>query len=750
MRCLFLIVFIFISSTLFSQITGKIKDVETGADLTGAVICHQTDSSISDENGRFTLLNCPENITELTVSHVGYKTRQFILSSDEHFQILLLEPDPYKIEEVTVRSSLMDQKLKTSVSSPGIVKSAILDIEYPANIAVSLNSIPGVFIAEGNKNTNRITIRGMGSRTPYSSNRIKAYLDEIPLTRGDGTTVIEDIDVSGISRMEVLKGPSSSIYGSGLGGTIRLYTDSPLENGFTLSGKSGISTFNSYHNSINLASRGDKAFINAGFNQFSGNGFRENSRYFRNNLRLNGSLDFDKLELNFYSLFIEVDAEIPSSLDVETFRNNPSAAAQNWLEINGKEQYSGLIGGLGLNYQLNNKINLKSTLFTNYRNAREKRPFNNLNENSINYGIRSQIGFNTGRIKALVGSELFTESYKWKIFETIEGESGTLNNKNREKREYLNIFALFKAKLSERILLESGMNINFLSYRLYDQFLNDGNDISGSFKYDKIISPRLGLIYNLNKYNFYGNIGHGFSHPSLEETLSPEGERNTSLQPEKAWNYELGMRGPLLNNRLYFDLAFYRIDLKNIIVTKRLTEEIFYGVNAGKTRHFGLELFSQYLVYQRNEFGSVFLDFSYSISGNHFLNFMDDGIDFSGNILPGIPANKVNTTLRAEHRSGLSLYLNYRNTGKQYLNDSNTSTYESYSVTDIKFQYSTDKLNHVGIKLFTGINNLFDKRYASMILVNAPSFGESLPRYYYPGQFRTFLFGCSIDIHVNK
>jgi iron complex outermembrane receptor protein len=747
MRYLFVFFYLFLSTGLGAQITGQIKDVETGTALVGAVVFHQSDTSISNEYGRFQLKPFLNEENVLTVRYIGYKTRVFSFSPGDHFLLISLEPNPEEIQEITIMATLIKQKPKTMVSSLGIVKSDILRLDNPVNIAESLNSTPGVFMAEGNKNTNRIIIRGMGSRTPYSSNRVKAYLDDIPISTGDGTTVMEDIDVSGISRIEILKGPSSSVYGSGLGGTIKLYSDSPLEKALTFSGRSEISSFNSFRNTLKLAFRGDNTFVNTGFNQFTGDGFRENSKYLRNNAMINGSVNFKKLELNFYSAYIQVDAEIPSSLDFETFQKSPSSAAQNWLNVNGKEQYSRFIGGMGLNFQMSEKLNLKTTLFTNYRDANENRPFNNLSENSLNYGLRSIVNFSHRGINAALGSELFTETYSWSILETIEGESGELINKNREERKYLNVFALFNTKLSQKVILESGMNFNLLSYRIDDQFLSDGNDISGSFKYDNIFSPRIGLVYLMNMHNLYGNIGHGFSHPSLEETLTPAGERNTDIQPEKAWNYEIGFRGPLLSKKIYFDLSFYRIDLKNIIVTKRQSEEIFFGINAGKTRHYGLELFSQFMVYQQNETAKVFMDFSYSMSQNQFLDFVDDGKDFSGNFLPGIPSYNLSTSLRAVHKSGISLYLKFRSTGRQYLNDDNNSSYGNYALTNIKFQYETKKFNHFGIKLHAGIDNLFDKRYASMILVNAPSFNGSLPRYYYPGQFRTFLFGFFIEVN---
>jgi iron complex outermembrane receptor protein len=83
-------------------------------------------------------------------------------------------------------------------------------------------------------------------------------------------------------------------------------------------------------------------------------------------------------------------------------------------------------------------------------------------------------------------------------------------------------------------------------------------------------------------------------------------------------------------------------------------------------------------------------------------------------------------------------------TGKQFLDDANTKSYESYTVADLKAGYKMS-VKQIKLNFYSGVNNLLDTKYASMILVNAPSFGGNLPRYYYPGIPRYFYFGLGIN-----
>jgi iron complex outermembrane recepter protein len=80
------------------------------------------------------------------------------------------------------------------------------------------------------------------------------------------------------------------------------------------------------------------------------------------------------------------------------------------------------------------------------------------------------------------------------------------------------------------------------------------------------------------------------------------------------------------------------------------------------------------------------------------------------------------------------------------VNDANTTFSDAYGITNIELKYSGES-GSIRYEIKGGIQNLLDVHYAGMLLVNAPAFGATPPRYYYPGNprnyFVTVLLGWS-------
>jgi iron complex outermembrane receptor protein len=738
-------ILLFPSTWLFSQPAGLVIDQQTRLPLENAEVLLPDSTTVhTSPVGIFYL---PEGLSEgnLKVSHIGYVTQRHTLSSHEEI-LIELSPDTRKIGEVQVSASQFAGELKSQPGNISLLVGEDHRFNSQENLAEWLNQVPGVFMHHGTYSTNRLTIRGMGSRDPYGSNRVKAYLNDIPITGGDGVTVLEDLSLTGLSRIEILKGPASALYGAGLGGTLRLFTPYPGEKGFGIHTLHQVGSFGLQKHALSAHYKKSKSAFALDLGRQQSDGFRENSRYHNNHMLLTGDVFTRYLQVGILVSMIDLKARIPSSLDRETFMNDPSAAAENWKAVQGYEKYRKYLAGISLGYDLGRSLRMRTVFFGGHKNLYESRPFNILQNVTANLGLRSRLAFESGGIKAVLGVELLNENIDWSTFETLQGEQGDLLDAIRENRFYVNLFNLYHWQVSDRLKIEAGMNLAFIRFRLVES--NQSGYPEGSYSYPAVFSPRLGINFRLSRdLSIFSSAGHGFSTPSFEETLLPEGIRNDQLKPEKGWGLELGMRGDTWQKRFHFDVTGYVLLVRDLLVTKRVTEEIFTGINAGRSLHAGLESFLHLnLIEGRTEGTGWQLSHSFQYSRNRFVNFVDDETDYSGNELPGIPDYKSEIMLHWLTAIRIETNLAWQLVGRQFLADDNAETCRAYQTFGWNISYSRDLSSNFGFSITLGVNNILNQHYASMLLINAPSFGGSPPRYYYPGMPRNFYLTLSLKI----
>jgi iron complex outermembrane receptor protein len=739
------IIALFFPAWVLAQVGGRVIDQQTHLPLENAQVLLPDSTTVhTNAAGLFYL---PDDLAGrmLQVRHMGYVTQQYIFRENENI-LVELQPDPQKLAEVQVSTSQFAGRLKNQSGNISLLVRENIRFHSQEHISSWLNQVPGIYMHHGTYNTNRLTIRGMGSRDPYGSNRVKAYLNDIPITGGDGVTVLEDLSLTGLSRIEILKGPASALYGAGLGGTLRLFTPYPGETGLGINTLHQMGSFGLQKHTLSAHYKKNSASFALDLGRQQSDGFRENSDYFNNHAMVSGDIFTRHVQLGVLFNLIDLKAYIPSSLDEETFRQHPGSAAGNWKAVRGHEKYRKYLMGLSISNDLGQALRMKTTFFGGRKNLYESRPFNILEDRTMNLGIRYRLAYESDAFKVILGFELLNENIDWSTYETIQGEQGDLQDDIRENRFYTNLFNLYQVKVTEKLRLDAGMNLALIRFRLKESSQPDYP--AGSYSYPAVFSPRLGVNYRLTpQLTLYSAAGHGFSTPSFEETLLPEGIRNDRLRPEKGWNLELGLRGDVWDQRFSFDFTGYALWVKDLLVTKRITEEIFTGINAGRSFHAGLEsLVSWTLVRGRGAAAGLYLIHSFQYTGNRFVEFVDDDTEYSGKRLPGIPDYKSHLSLKWLTRLHLETSLSLHMVGKQYLADDNIGTYEAYQTLDWNLSYSRDLSSRFGFSAAFGINNLLDQSHASMILINAPSFGGAPPRYYYPGMPRNFYLSLTLRI----
>lgn len=741
---------LFTYSSLSAQITGRLTDSFTGEPVKDALIISGSIRSFSGADGDFSV-----PVSEYILVYAeGYQTvniRADTLSSKHTGIVIPMQQLTYNLSEVSVTAYNNPEKLR-SVS--GAVSVVTLDsLQYQGyNIVSSLSVTPGLIIQEATPGTMKLTLRGIGSRYPYGTKKIKMFFDGIPLYSAEGETYFDDINPEYLSRIEILRGPASSIYGASLGGAVVLYPKRP---GYGQSETGLMSSFGSYgyfKNTLTYANSGIKGDLQVSLSGIRSAGYRENSKYLRNSIMVNYNHSFsDKLTGTLLISGSLIQSWIPSSIDSATFITNPQAAAPSWLKSEGKKSPQRILSGYKLKYQASDNLEIISSLFSTFRVNEENRPFNFLNESGMSYGgrILARYAKKAGGInyKITGGSNLFFELYNNSIFENQDGEGvkGDILQKGRESIYQVDLFSQVDIYVSD-FTLTGGFNLNKSGFRFTDQYSIDTIDQSGSSNYDPVLSPRISVSWNPFKgFNSYIAVNHGFTIPSLSETMTPLGLINTDIKPEKAWSYEAGTRIDLFRDRTFLDLALFYMKVSDLIVPKRVEEDFYIGMNAGASLHKGIEIAFQQWLWGKNENyertgSTAVMDLSYSFNSFRFLEFIENENDFSGNQLPGIPESYFTGTIEMKTRHGLRFQMEVLSSGKIPLNDFNSRYADPWTVLNGKAGYSVSLKKRWGIDAIFTVYNITDTRYASMVVVNAPGTEARPPRYYYPGMPRWFNF----------
>ncbi len=664
--------------------------------------------------------------------------------------------EPLELTGVEVAAFNTSRRLLDVPGSVSLVPPARIEQEDPVTVLPLLNQVPGVFAHAGTLNTSRITIRGIGARVPYATGRIRAYFNQIPLTNGSGISILEHIDPGVVERIEITRGPASSAYGAGLGGTVTMTARQSLSRPTSLRTTLQAGSFGLLRNGFSLDAGKNRVASSLIYSRTRSEGFRENNHYRRDALTsVTQFRPHSKALITALVAWSDMKAGIPSSIDSMTFVKAPSSAAANWLATRGYEDTGKFLAGVSGGLQAGERLRLQGSLFATIHNEKEMRPFDVLYEARSSGGarIKTTYSLRTGEslFEFMAGGEVFLEAFRYRTHENPGGAGveGGLVSRNREWIQTFNLF--LQGELEKgRLTLSAGLNLHETSTDYSDLMRAGESDRSGRYAFGAIWSPRLSANYRyLRQHAVFATLSHGFAPPALSETLTPQGMIDPGIRPEKSWNLEAGIRGSLWRYRVFYDLGLYSMWVQDLLVAERVGPDSWVGRNAGASLHQGLEAEFQFVLFRGPADGSWWhpagaeLRSALSLNRFVFTDFIDRDTDHSGNRIPGIPDAVVHLEGDVRLGGGLHAAASWRLVGPMPLNDANDGFAKGYSLAGIRLGYR-HRVGRVEAEGFVQVANLTDTHYASMVLVNAPSFGSSAPRYYYPGMPRNFLAGLAL------
>ena len=661
----------------------------------------------------------------------------------------------YDLSEIQISAFRKPDQFKSAAGSLSVIPADRLE-NSAVSIASSLSTVPGIVMQEGTLGTIKLTLRGIGSRYPYGTKKIKLFFGDIPMYSVEGETTFDDVNPEYLSRIEVLRGPASSIHGASLGGTVILYPQRAEFNHEDIKLNSSAGSYGYLKNGVSYSNATKSNDLLISLSGIQSEGYRENSNYSRYSFFINHNQIFNKnLSGNFIASGSKIRSQIPSSIDSVTLVTQPHKAAANWLMTKGYEHPNRIFAGYSIRYSTPGKWDFSTSVFLNSRKTEENRPFNYLDESGFAYGgrILSQHTKKKGNatFHFLAGANLYFENLRSSLSENISGNGikGPVQQKGKESIYQTDLFTQLEAKI-KLITITGGINFNRSGFIFTDEFTPDTLNLSGKNNFAPIFAPRLSLTWNpLNNVYLYTSVNKGFSIPSLSETLNPLGLINRDIKPEQAWSFEGGFRANIMDHTTFIDLAFYYMRVTDLIVAKRVAEDIYIGTNAGSSSHKGVEVSLQQWITGHKNIDSdrhfaLIANLSYSTNRFNFQNFTENNIDYSGKKLPGMPDQTFSGSFDVKTSIGFYTRFELTASGKIPLNDFNSQYSKAWLVMNLKSGYIFEIFSKLKIDATIKINNITNEKYVSMVVVNAPGTTLRPPRYFYPGLPRWFT--CTLNI----
>lgn len=757
-RLPFLILIFFFPLTVSAQynLTGKVTDNSDGSPLVGATISNAQDSllAITNEEGNFQIeITNPEL---LTVRYVGFEPMQVEVNPQDGNILVGLIPDSQLLQEVKVEAYESYRPVSEVAGSIGVIQKQDLQKFDQTSVVPVLNQVPGVRMEQRSTGSYRISIRGSALRAPFDVRNVKIYWNNIPLTEPGGNTPFNLQDNINIQKIEIIKGPASSIYGAGIGGVVNLKSENLFnkENTVSSSFTGGSFGLSRYTLSADF-SDSQKAFRISYANQKS-NGYREHSAFDRKVVHLGAAFKNESVgEFRTDIVYTDLFYEIPGGLTEEEYDADPTQARQGNPFVLGSEESNAsisvknLLAGISYDTQLRKNISLLTTLYTNV--ADFENPFNldYKREAQQGYGGKSRLNI-TGHLagaetKFTVGGEYQFRFAAARNYGNNSGMPDTLNFDDELRTQQYLGFGQYEIFFPGKWILTTGLSINKVKYNIFR--LLDSQGVNGA-RINKVFQtqwmPRIGLVKTFDNLALHGSLSYGFSPPTLEEVRTNEGSINLDLEPEKGINYEAGVRGKAFENRLSFDITLFYLRLAETIVdyTSERGTDLFQ--NAGSTNQMGVEAGINYVLIN-DPYAMVSelnIHVNYAYHHFEFNNYIKSEDDFSGNRVTGVAPHTLWTGVDLTTELGFYGNINYNYTDKIPLNDANEVFAKSYDLITSKIGYKKNIQDRFILNLFAGVDNLLDEKYSLGNDLNP--FGG---RYFQPAPERNYYGGLSVAYH---
>ncbi len=755
---LYLFLFYPISYCQTNQIKGRVTDYKTGSQIEDAEIYISYNlRAYTNSNGLFSISGLDEGKYQIHITHLGYKSlKDTINVNGITAKEFFLESTPIEFDEIIVSTPRFERFLRDSPYSELLFGRDKIEEKPFESLPDALKTEPGIsLISEGAWGT-ELNIRGL------SRENVVALIDGNRIaTSTDVAARFSMVDMNDIENVEIIKGGSSSIYGSGAtGGVVNIITrssrfrDNPSLNGNISTGYNSVNNLSSVSGSLYGGGPVWSSKIVGSYRK-AGN-IKTPAGELRNSQFEDYSLSADlsaapftnhKISLN-YQFYKALNVGIPGSFVFPSNADIRYPAEKREFISTGYEiqNLTPFLYKLSLKYSYQtitrNVENIPhviqeipATMTTPARRVSVLKITPQADHKNNNLQLQGNFLLN-GNNNLAAGLDYWDRSYKgfrkkYQLIEVLNAQNEVVNTINKTIGEmplpdskyhdlgfYLQDDYEF---LKNRLSLSAGARLDLIKiegentlnpvYEIVDGIINyapagqetiwEKRDIN-----DNAYSTNLGVKYSMNNsLDFTLSVGYSFRSPSLEERFQyiDQGSHvrlgNPALKSERGKSADLGIR--YYQSDFKFVSSFFFNYFTDLVSEKSgFFEErpTFIKTNIGEARLFGFDLRTDYNFYEQFTLHAAV---SY-VKGEDIT---------AGGSLPEIPPLNGIFAIEFKPFNILIAELSADVFAAQYDIAPFEISTPGYAV--FNFSVNTEPINisTYSLRIFAGIENIFDKNY---------------------------------------
>ncbi len=641
-------------------------------------------------------------------------------------------------------------------------------------LSESLGRVPGIVVLNRQNYAQdlQISSRGFGARSTFGVRGIRLIADGIPATMPDGQGQSATFDLGSASRVEVLRGPFSSMYGNASGGVINVVTeDGPAVPTAEVGLYAG--SYDTWRSAFKFGGQWGDLNAIGDLSRFSTDGYRDHSAAVRDQYNAKGRirLGSDTALTLVANGLRQPDTQDPLGLTRAQAQQNPQQSVVQATQFNTRKTIEHDQAGVTLDHALSAATRLQAAAWTGSRFVEQYLaiPLATQNANLVAGAnthsggvVNLDRGFGGAALR--VFSELQLGGKPLQLSGGVEYERmdehrrGYINNLGVQgalKRDEDNtvsstdLFAQAEWKFAERWSAHAGVRSSRVEFTSEDHFITanplNGDD-SGARDYSAT-TPVAGVVYRLDKESsLYANLGRGFETPTFVELSyrnPPATGMNFALEPSRSRHLEVGYK-LVKPGVARGSVALFDIETEDEIVIDQSSGGRATFKNAGRTQRRGVELGAESLAAGAFEARAAFTyleaefrDGFATVTGTPAV----PATVLPGNVLPGVPKSQFYAEVAWRHvptgfRAAAELL--YRN--RVAVNDINSEFTEAFTVVNVVFGFQQQG-GRWRLSEFLRVDNVTDQGYIGSVVVN-----DANGRYYEPAPQRNIMLGLQASL----